>query len=86
MQAPSSQYHLPCLQCQDLSDLLDLDNIKEVMDNELLSLLNPQSGEGEGNQGDRGLWSLQLLLHSWPLGADEEMVDDWNHHPQRHPS
>ena len=41
-----------------LSDLSDLDDIKEVMDNELLSLSNPQSGEGEGNQGDGGLWSL----------------------------
>ena len=52
MWAPSSQCHLPCLECLDSSDWSDLDDIKEVIDNELLSLLNPQSGEGEGNRGD----------------------------------
>ena len=49
MQAPSSQCCLPCLGCLDLSDLSDLDDIKEAIDNELQSLLNPRSGEGEGN-------------------------------------
>ena len=37
------------------------------MDIELLSLSKPQSGEGEGNQGDRGCWSLCLLLPPQPL-------------------
>ena len=58
MQAPSSQCHLPLLWHQDLSDLSDQDDIKEAVDNELWWLLNQQSGEGEGNQGDGGLWSL----------------------------
>ena len=49
MQAPSSQCHLPLLGHQDPSDLSDLDDIKEAIDNELQSLLNPWSGEGEGN-------------------------------------
>ena len=67
MRAPSSQCHLPHLGCLDPSDLSDLDNIEEAVDNELWLLLNPWSGEGEGNRGDGGLWSLQHLLHSWPL-------------------
>ena len=58
MQAPSSQCCLPLLGCWDPSDLSDLDGIKEAVDNELWSLLNPWSREGEGNQGDGGLWSL----------------------------
>ena len=52
MQAPSSRCHLPLLGHWDPSDLSDLDNIKEATDNELWLLSNPQSGEGEGNQGD----------------------------------
>ena len=52
MPAPSSQCHLPLLGCQDLSDLSDIDDIEEAIYNELWSLLNPQSGEGEGNQCD----------------------------------
>ena len=48
----SSQYHLPHLECLDLSEQFDLDDIKEVIDNELLSLSKPLSGEGEGNLGD----------------------------------
>ena len=48
----SSQYHLPHLECLDLSEWSDLDNIKEVIDNELLSLSKPWSGEGKGNLGD----------------------------------
>ena len=69
MWAPSSQCHLPDQECQDPSDLSDLDNIEEAIDNELLSLSTPQSGEGEGNWGDGHLWSLQHLLQSWPLGG-----------------
>ena len=67
MWALSSQCHLPCQECWDPSDLSDLDNIEEVINNELLSLPNPQSGDGDGNQGGGGLWSLLLLVQSWPL-------------------
>ena len=55
MRAPSSQCHLPHLEHLDPSDWSDLDDIKEAVDNELQSLSNPQSGEGEGNRGDGGL-------------------------------
>ena len=49
MWPPSSQCHLPHWECQDPSDLSDLDDIKEAINNELLLLSNPQSGEGDGN-------------------------------------
>ena len=52
MWVPSSLCHLPHLECLDLSDWSDLDDINEAVNNELQSLSNPQSGEGEGNQGD----------------------------------
>ena len=45
----SSQCHLPHLECLDLSDWSDLVNIEDVVDNKLLLLSNPWSGEGEGN-------------------------------------
>ena len=48
----SSQCHLPCLECLDLSEWSDLDNIEDIVNNELLSLLKPWSREGEGNLGD----------------------------------
>ena len=67
MWAPSSQCCLPLWECWDPSDLSDLYDIKEAVDNELLSFLNPWSGEGEGTWGDGGLWSLWCLLQSWPL-------------------
>ena len=63
----SSQCHLPHLECLDPSEQSDLDDIEDVIDNELLSLSKPWSGEGEVNLGDGGLWSLLLLLCSWPL-------------------
>ena len=47
----SSQCHLPRLEHLDPSEQSDLDNIEDIVDNELLSLLKPQSGEGEGNLG-----------------------------------
>ena len=62
MWAPSSWCHLPHWECWDLSDLSDLDDIKENIDNELLLLSNPQSGEGDGNPDNGGLWSLLHLL------------------------
>ena len=48
----SSRCCLPCLECLDLSEQSDLDNIENTVDNKLLSLLKPWSGEGEGNLGD----------------------------------
>ena len=47
----SSQCHLPHLEHLDPSKQSDLDDIKDVIDNELLSLSKPQSGEGEGSLG-----------------------------------
>ena len=41
MQASSSWCCLPHWECWDLSDLLDLNDIKEAVDSELLSLSNP---------------------------------------------
>ena len=52
MWVPSSLCCLPCPGHLDLSNWSDLDNIEEAIDNELQSLSNPQSGEGEGNLGD----------------------------------
>ena len=46
----SSWCHLPCLECLDPSEQSDLDDIEDVVDNELLSLWKPQSGEGEGTE------------------------------------
>ena len=83
MQAPSSLCHLPHQECQDLSDLSDLDNMEEAVENELQSLSNPQSGEGNGKWGDGGLWSLQHLLRSQPLGG--WCGDGWSHHSQGYP-
>ena len=67
----SSECCLPHLECLDPSEWSDLDNTEGVVDNELLSLLKPWSGEGEGNLGDQGLWSLCLLLHSQPLKVQQ---------------
>ena len=67
MRAPSSQCYLLHLECLDLSDWSDLDNIEEAVNNELQLFLNPQSGEGEGDCGGGGLWSLQCLLSFQPL-------------------
>ena len=58
---------LPCLECLDPSEQSDWDDIEDTMDNELLSLSKPWFGEGEGNWGDQGCWSLHLLLCPWPL-------------------
>ena len=48
----SSQCLLPHLEHLDPSEWSDQDDIEDTADNELLSLLKPQSGEGEGNLGD----------------------------------
>ena len=63
----SSWYLLSHLECLDLSEQFDQDDTEDAVDNELLSLLKLWSGEREGNQGDRGCWSLCLLLCPWPV-------------------
>ena len=50
----SSRCLLPRLEHLDLSEQSDWDGTEDAVDNELLSLSKPWSGEGEGNQGDRG--------------------------------
>ena len=62
----SSQCLLSHLEHLDPSEQSDWDDIEDTIDNELLSLLKPQSGEGEGNLGDQGHWSLHLLLCAQP--------------------
>ena len=49
------------------SEQSNWDDIEDAMDNELLLLSKPQSGEGKGNWGDQGCWSLHLLLCPRPL-------------------
>ena len=80
MQALSSLCHLPCQECWDPSDLSDLDNMEEAIDNELQSLSNPQSGDGDGNQGDGGPCNIYCGLSL--LGANVVMVDGQSHHCQ----
>ena len=43
---------LPHLECLVPSEQSDWDDIEDAVDNELLSLSKPQSGEGEGNLSD----------------------------------
>ena len=43
----SSQCHLPHLECLDSSEWSDLDNTEDIIDNQLLSLSKPRSGEGK---------------------------------------
>ena len=62
----SSWCLLSHLEHLDPSEQSDPDDIKDTVDNELLSLLKPRSGEGEGNLGDQGHWSLHLLLCPQP--------------------
>ena len=48
----SSWCHLPHLEGLDSSEWSDLDDIKDIIDNELLSLSKPWSREGKGNLGN----------------------------------
>ena len=61
----SSQCCLPHLEYLDPSDWSELDDIKDVVDNELLLLLISQSGKGEGSQGD---WGLTFPGSTGPMG------------------
>ena len=45
----SSQCCLLHLECLDLPELSNLDNMEEVVDIELLSLSEPRFGEGKGD-------------------------------------
>ena len=47
---PGSLWHWPWCVCLEPTDLSDLDDTDEEVDIELLSLSNPQSGEGEGDE------------------------------------
>ena len=58
----SSWCLLPHLECLDPSEWSDQDDTEDTMDNELLSLSKPWSGEGEGNWGNWGCWSFCLPL------------------------
>ena len=62
----SSQCLLPHLEYLDPSEWSDWEDIEDTIDNELISLLKPKSGEGEGNWGDGGHWSLHCLLLPQP--------------------
>ena len=48
----SSRCCLLHLECLDLSEQSDPDDIEEAVDNELLSLSKPWSREGKGDLGD----------------------------------
>ena len=58
---------LPHWECQKPSNLSDCDDTNKVVNTELLLLLNPWSGEGEGGWGGISLWSLWCQSQSWPL-------------------
>ena len=49
-----------------LSERSNWDNTEDAIDNEPLLLSIPWSGEGKGNWGGQGHWSLHLLLCPWP--------------------
>ena len=48
---------LPHLECPEPSEWSDWDDMEDTIEIELLSLSNPRSSKGDGNLGDRGLWS-----------------------------
>ena len=74
MQA-SSQCRLPHLEHLDPSDWSDLGDIKDVVNNELLSLLNLQSLEGEGEL--RQLRPLVSPIHIMLLTSRGLMGQWW---------
>ena len=70
----SSWCLLSHLEHLDPSEQSNWDNTEDAIDIELLSLLKPWSGEGEGKLGDRGCWSLGLLLHPWPWEGQQVVL------------
>ena len=79
MQALSSQCCLHLQGHEDPSDLSDLDDIEEAIDNELPSLSNPQSGEGKGTKVMEAFGLSDICYVPSFLRADNVMVDNWNH-------
>ena len=73
--APVSLHCLPHWECQEPSNLSDCDDTNEAVNTELLSLLNLQSGEGEGGWGGISLWSL--LHWSWFQPLCSLQGDGW---------
>ena len=53
------------LECLDPPERSDWDDTEDAIDNELLSLSKPWSGEGEGNRGD---WVAGLFISYYALG------------------
>ena len=79
----SSRCLLPRLEHPEPSEWSDQDDMEHAVEIELLSLSNPQSGKGDGNLGDRSLWSLLLLLCPWPWdGHVEGSICLWGPHVQ----
>ena len=78
----SSWCCLPCLECLDPSDQSDLDDIEDVVNNELLSLLKPWSGEGEGTKVTEVSGLSDAYYAPSPLWANGVMVDSQNCHLQ----
>ena len=68
---PNSLWHQPQCNCLETPDLLDLDYTNEDVDTELLSLLNPQSGDSKWVRGcathRSHCWWLQLWPHCCTL-------------------
>ena len=73
--APVSLHCLPCWEHWEPSDLSDCDNTNKAVNIELLLLLNPQSGEGEGGWGGISLSSFLCWLQSQPLCGLQD--DGW---------
>ena len=71
-------YCLPHLEYRDPSDWSDLDDIKAVVDNELLSLSKPLSWEGEETQVTEVFGLSNAYYGPGPLGADGVMVGSQN--------
>ena len=67
MWALVSLHHLLHLEWWGPSDLSDYHGSDKAVNTELLLLLNPWSGEGEGGWGCVGPWFLQCQSWSWPL-------------------
>ena len=61
-----SPCHLPGQEHWEPLDLSDSDDINEVVNTELLSLLNPWSGDDKGSWGGSSPWSLLHQLQFQP--------------------
>ena len=59
----------------DPSDLSDLDDIEKAIDNELLLLLKPKSGEGEGTKVMEAFGLSDIYCNLSSPGANVVMAD-----------